>query len=512
MPPVLGNDVRVHPQQLLDNRYRLVEELGSGGMSVVWHAHDLVLDRSVAVKVLAGALASDPVSRRRIRAEAQAAARLWHPNITNVYDYGESVDDDGEPAPYVVMELLPGQTLTARLASGPLPPAEALQVCAQVAAALAAAHEQQLVHRDIKPSNVVLTTSGVKVLDFGIVAVAGEPDDSLDGEVLGTPAYLAPERLLGGQVLAASDVYALGLLIHRTLTNQLPWDNETTTQMLRAHVYLAPRPLPVMAQVPVEVNDVCRRCLAKDPHERPTASEVAATLSQAAATLAAPPILPAPAVLPAPAEAGARAEATGRPSSRVATRPPDGRTATTPTVAPADPPAGRRRLAAAAVAVAVLVAAAVGWQLVQPDGDGDVTGLEVGRSPDTPASGPSARPALAGSPAVAPAGATAAAVTSAATSVEPAPATSAAGAPGPAGLELGLPITARGGTVWVGCVRLRTARIVDVDPAAGYAVTEMDAGPAGEVRAVLESATNVSEIRVRCELGLPDPEIRESPR
>src|SRR6185312_15868953 len=226
--------------------------------------------------------ATEPAARLRIRAEAQAAAQLWHPNVTNVYDYGEATTETGDCVPYVVMELLPGRTLSQRLADGPLPPRAALRICAEVASALAAAHARGLVHRDVKPSNVMLTPSGAKVVDFGLAAVAGQAEIDDDGELRGTPAYLAPERLTAGEVIPASDVYALGLLIHRALTNHLPWQADTTTEMLKAHVYQEPRPLPPTNGVLPEVNQICHRCLAKDPADRPSAGEVAAVLADAA--------------------------------------------------------------------------------------------------------------------------------------------------------------------------------------------------------------------------------------
>ena len=198
--------------------------------------------------------------------------------MTSVYDYGEHTDAAGRQVSYVVMELLPGQTLSQRLAAGPLPPAAAMRTCAQVAEALAAAHERQLVHRDIKPSNVMLTPAGVKVVDFGIATTVGGPELEADGQLLGTAAYLAPERLAGGNVLPASDVYALGLLLYRTLTNELPWSAETPTQMLTAHVYVDPAPLPDIEGVSPEVHRLLDRCLARDPADRPDAAEVAAAL------------------------------------------------------------------------------------------------------------------------------------------------------------------------------------------------------------------------------------------
>src|SRR5690349_14442971 len=252
-------------------------------MSVVWYARDEVLGRPVAVKVLAARLVRDEKSRRRIRAEAQAVARLSHPHITAVYDFGESVDENGDRVPYIVMELLPGHTLAERLAEGPLRARAAMRVCAEVASALAAAHREHLVHRDVKPANVVLTPDGAKVVDFGIAAAVGQLDEyDTNAPVFGTPAYLAPERLTSGEVLAASDVYALGLLLYRLLTNTLPWQVETTTQMLTAHVYVEPSPMPRIDKVPPEVGDIYRRCVAKNPKDRPPASEVAAVLARAA--------------------------------------------------------------------------------------------------------------------------------------------------------------------------------------------------------------------------------------
>ncbi|HET6532783.1 MAG TPA: protein kinase [Actinoplanes sp.] len=266
-------------QQTLGGRYTLLNELGTGGMSVVWRAQDEVLGRPVAVKVLAGRYAGDPGSRARIRDEARAAAALSHPNIAQVYDFGES-QDNGSCLPYVVMELINGPTLAQRVKLGPLPPRTVFRIGAEVAAALAAAHADGLVHRDIKPANVMVTAAGAKVVDFGLAAVAGpiEPAEQL----LGTPAYLAPERLTGDAVQPASDVYALGVLLYRLLTNHSPWSVETTTQMLDAHVYIEPDPLPPLPGVPPTITDLVRRCLHKDPAERPTAAEASAILATAA--------------------------------------------------------------------------------------------------------------------------------------------------------------------------------------------------------------------------------------
>ncbi|GIE89163.1 serine/threonine protein kinase [Actinoplanes regularis] len=269
---------------LLAGRYRLVERLGAGGMSVVWRGFDEVLGRQVAVKVLPPSTSADPSFRRRLRAEAQAAARLSHPHITNVYDYGEATTIDGEPVPYVVMELVDGESLAAVLARvRTLPWNSAVRISADVAAALAAAHARGIVHRDVTPANVMLTQSGAKVVDFGISALIGENDTDPDGSLLGTPAYLAPERLEGGQVSPATDVYAVGLLIYRMLIGQLPWDVGTTTALLRAHQYVEPDPLPPVDGLPHEVDALVGRCLEKRPADRPPTAEVAHLLAAVAA-------------------------------------------------------------------------------------------------------------------------------------------------------------------------------------------------------------------------------------
>ncbi|HEY6592814.1 MAG TPA: serine/threonine-protein kinase [Asanoa sp.] len=279
---------------LLGGRYRLVERIGTGGMSVVWRGFDEVLGRQVAVKVLAAKLASDRTFRRRIRTEAQAAARLVHPHITNVYDYGESVQG-GVTVPYVVMELVEGISLAQRLADGQaLTWPEAVTVCAEVAAALAAAHARGVVHRDVTPSNVMLTAGGAKVVDFGISALVGESEAGPDGSLLGTPAYLAPERLDLSQVSPAADVYGLGLLLYRALTGRLPWEARTKTEMIRAHLYTEPVPVPPIDGLPPELADLCRRCLAKTPGKRPTSAEVAAALAAAVGLPPAFPVSPAP--------------------------------------------------------------------------------------------------------------------------------------------------------------------------------------------------------------------------
>src|SRR3954462_1345721 len=189
------------------------------------------------------------------------------------------------------MELIDGESLAAVLARArKLPWQHAVRITAEVAAALAAAHARGIVHRDVTPANVMLTPTGAKVVDFGISALIGENDIDPDGSLLGTPAYLAPERLQGGQVSPATDVYAVGLLIYRTLIGQLPWDVGTTTALLRAHQYTEPDPLPPMDGMPAELAEVCRRCLSKRPDERPASAELARMLGELAMRAPAVPL------------------------------------------------------------------------------------------------------------------------------------------------------------------------------------------------------------------------------
>ncbi|MFD6718392.1 serine/threonine-protein kinase [Micromonospora chalcea] len=342
--------------RLLARRYRLIDRIGAGGMSVIWRARDEVLDRVVAVKVLAPSLAADARFRDMVREEARSAAQLDHPHVTAVHDYGETVAPDGSITSFVVMELLAGEELEHRLTEGPLPWPAAVETGAQVAEALAAAHRLGIVHRDVTPANVMMTRTGAKVLDFGIATRIGTPDDDEDGGTFGTPAYVAPERLDGAPAQPATDVYSLGVLLFETLTGQPPYPAETWEQLSAA---LAESPEPSLDGVPGlpgPVAEICLRCLARDPRRRPSAHRVAAVLRDQmlpadpqAATMLAPtmtlPALPPP---PAPPPPGPAADPL----------PPD-----TAAAAP-----GRRRvLALAAAGVAVVAAAALLVPALTPD-------------------------------------------------------------------------------------------------------------------------------------------------
>ncbi|MET8910689.1 protein kinase [Micromonospora sp. NPDC004551] len=328
----------LHAGRLLARRYRLVDQIGAGGMSVIWRARDEVLDRVVAVKVLAPSLAADARFRDMVREEARSAAQLVHPHVTAVHDYGETVAPDGSITSFVVMELLTGEELEHRLTEGPLPWPAAVETGAQVAEAVAAAHRLGIVHRDITPSNVMMTRVGAKVLDFGIATRVGAPDEDEDGGTFGTPAYVAPERLDGAPAQPATDVYSLGVLLFETLTGQPPYPADTWEELSAALAEDGAPTLDGVSGLPAPVAEICLRCLARDPRRRPTAHQVAAVLRDQllpadpqAATMLAPTVtLPA---LPAPA------------------RPPDG------PAAPAPAGASRRRRALPLVAAGVVVVA-----------------------------------------------------------------------------------------------------------------------------------------------------------
>ncbi|PYC76630.1 serine/threonine protein kinase [Micromonospora arborensis] len=286
----------LHPGRLLARRYRLLDQIGAGGMSVIWRARDEVLDRVVALKVLAPSLAADARFRGMVREEARAAAQLVHPHVTSVHDYGETVAPDGSITSFVVMELLSGEELELRLTEGPLPWAEAVQVGAQVADALAAAHRLGIVHRDITPANVMMTRTGVKVLDFGIATRIGAPDEDEDGETFGTPAYVAPERLDGAPAQPSTDVYSLGVLLHEALTGRVPYPADTWEELSAALASGPPPTLAELPELPPQVARICLQSLARDPVDRPTARQVATVLLDQLL-----PADPPPAIVPVPA-------------------------------------------------------------------------------------------------------------------------------------------------------------------------------------------------------------------
>ncbi|HET6652602.1 MAG TPA: protein kinase [Nocardioides sp.] len=254
----------------VDPRYRLESRIATGGMGVVWRATDTVLAREVAVKILKPEYADDPSFRSRFESEARHAAALHHPGVASVFDFGELPDDDGSgrPRPYLVMELVPGQPLSALLRGGePMPPETATDLCAQAADALAAAHRLGIVHRDIKPANLLVTPDRrVKITDFGIARAADAAGITQTGQVVGTPAYISPEQAEGKTSTAASDVYALGVVLYECLAGARPFRGDSPIATALAHLRDEPPPLP--DSVPEHLRDIVAVALAKDPAAR----------------------------------------------------------------------------------------------------------------------------------------------------------------------------------------------------------------------------------------------------
>ncbi len=252
---------------LVDNRYRVIEALGSGGMADVCLARDTVLDRDVALKIMAPHCAGDEAFIERFRREARSAAALSHPNIVPVYDHGQT--EDGEY--YIAMEYLPGGTLKERIeARGKLDARISVEVAIEVAEALEDAHEHGLVHRDIKPQNVLVTGRGdVKVADFGIARSASSNTLSETGTVLGTASYMSPEQAMGERATPGSDLYSLGIVLYEMLTGEPPFVADNPISVSTMHVNEPPVPPKTMnPDVPEGTNALVMRLLAKNPADR----------------------------------------------------------------------------------------------------------------------------------------------------------------------------------------------------------------------------------------------------
>jgi len=256
-----------------------------GGVGEIWRATDLVLGRPVAVKLLRTEYAQHPEVLARFRAEARHAGSVSHPGIAQVYDYGE---DGAAASPYLVMELVDGPSLARVLAAGPLTPADAMDVLAQAAAGLQAAHAAGLVHRDVKPGNLLVGPSGqVKITDFGIAHAAWSAPITQTGALVGTPAYLAPERIMGGPATPASDLYSLGVVGYQCLTGAVPFEG-MPHEVTAAHRHRTLPPLP--PAVPAGAAELVLDLTAKDPAVRPaSAGEVAARAGRLREALAGRP-------------------------------------------------------------------------------------------------------------------------------------------------------------------------------------------------------------------------------
>ena len=260
---------------VLGGRYRLESRIAVGGMGEVWRATDEVLVRPVAVKLLRAEYAQHPETLARFRSEGRHAGSLSHPGIARVYDYGEdAVGASGPGLAYLVMELVDGPSLTEVLARGPLAPGRTMDVVAQAAAGLDAAHRAGLVHRDVKPGNLLLGADGqVKITDFGISHAAGSAPITVSGALLGTPAYLAPERVAGEPATPASDLYSLGVVAWECLAGGPPFTG-TPVEVAVAH---RDRPLPPLpGAVPAGIGALVGELTAKDPRARPRSADAVA--------------------------------------------------------------------------------------------------------------------------------------------------------------------------------------------------------------------------------------------
>ncbi|MEU7135376.1 serine/threonine-protein kinase [Streptomyces sp. NPDC046261] len=382
---------------LVAGRYRLGEPLGRGGMGEVWQGHDEVLGRQVAVKLLLGD-DGDESAAMRFRMEAQTAARLNHPQVVAVYDFGE-----WEGRFYLVMELVQGPSLAAELsAQGMLPVSRVADLAAQTASGLAAAHRQGVVHRDVKPGNLMVDASSgaLKIGDFGIARFVDETSAGLTraGQIVGTSTYLAPERALGRTAGPESDVYALGCVLYQLLVGRPPFWSDSPTTLLYMHVDTPPEsPRLRRGEVPYAFEAYLLRMLAKQPEERPSAQEVADFFAGTSWQDTPQPLPPPVAPVPVP-QAPFTAPVAAPP--RPVVPPPAARQERTTTYA-AVPAAKRKKkvlLGAVAGAVAFVAAALIGASLFASDsgagGPGPVPGPSTAPHADLdPGADPAAGPA-----------------------------------------------------------------------------------------------------------------------
>lgn len=270
-------------QSALGEDFVVEKRLGEGSAATVYQARERALGRPVAVKVLRPGKAGEREARLRFEREARAAASLSHPNVVDVYRFGELADG----TPYLVMRFVKGRTLEDRIAAeGRLSGAQAIQVLVELASALAAAHARGIVHRDVRPANVLWDDEQHKALlsDFGIAALTAPsgPDAvrlTRTGQMLGTPKYMSPEQLLDQEITESADVYALGVLGYEILTGDGPYAATTNAQWITAHLNGTPKDLRAMRpDVDPRVADLLRRCLNREPRHRPTAADLARAL------------------------------------------------------------------------------------------------------------------------------------------------------------------------------------------------------------------------------------------
>lgn len=272
----------MEPNELIGDRYELGEPIGRGGMATIHRATDLRMGREVAIKILREVYSSDPKFVTRFQREARAASALQHPNIVQVFDYGQSGD-----AYYIVMELINGADLRKYLKrEGILTPERAVEIAHDVALGLGAAHRRTIVHRDVKPQNVLINNDGlVKLTDFGIASVYKDVDAerlTTTGMTLGTVQYYAPEQAQGEIVTPAADIYALGIVMYEMLTGKTPFDGDTPVAVAMRHIQDIPEPPSHLnPEIPRDLERIILRCLEKDPRDRyPNGDALAYALDQ----------------------------------------------------------------------------------------------------------------------------------------------------------------------------------------------------------------------------------------
>jgi len=270
-------------ERVLARRYEIQEHIGGGGMADVYRAHDKLLDRAVAVKILHAQFANDAEFIEKFHREAKGAAKLTHQNIVNIYDVGE---DEGSH--FIVMEYVAGQTLKEYIQEkGYLEPEEAARIAKELACALEAAHKNNLVHCDIKPHNILIMADGhIKVTDFGIARAVSSSTMTYGGNVMGSVHYFSPEQAKGTAITTKSDVYSLGVVLYEMLTGTLPYNGETSVSIALKHLQEEPVPIrQIKPSVPAVLEAIVQKAMNKDPMMRPTSTDMYMDLEQALAMI-----------------------------------------------------------------------------------------------------------------------------------------------------------------------------------------------------------------------------------
>ncbi|HET6612133.1 MAG TPA: serine/threonine-protein kinase, partial [Kofleriaceae bacterium] len=403
------------PGRTVGGRYRILSKIGEGGMGAVFRAEQISLKREVALKVLRPELSADPGLVRRFNAEAEAAARLNHPNTITVYDFGQ--DSDGSL--FIAMELISGTSLRAEVARGPIPALRTIAIAEQICASLADAHAHGVVHRDLKPDNVMISSRGreqdvVRVLDFGIAKLRDVQGDmtampmTQAGDLLGTPQYMAPEQIKGDKVDGRTDIYALGAMLYEMVTGQMVFVAPTLMGVLSKH--LGDRPVPPAERrpdvaVPPALAEVIMAALEKPMTARPQSMDELGDRLRAVRSVLdwqgnpGPPMTP-PGVYATGSLGGAPSGSVASqvpglaPHAAAAVPSPMPVSGNVPSSVPAQAPRSRTALLIAAVVAIVLVGGAIAALAVVMSGSGgdDDNGEEPAPEPEPPAPAPQPTP------------------------------------------------------------------------------------------------------------------------